>query len=175
MLARLPNILTGARLLALVPFVILLGGADSGVSRTAAIIFCAASVTDFLDGYLARHAHAQTRFGRLVDPLADRLLINVTVILLVVHDRMPWWLALPIIVRDLVLAVALRLRPFHADLEVNMFGKTATAAIMAALALLMLTSSDWPLALYVLGLALSLTAGALYVSNPEGSLESKPS
>jgi cardiolipin synthase (CMP-forming) len=175
MVARLPNILTGARLLALVPFVILLGAADAGVSRAAAVIFCLASFTDFLDGYLARHAHAQTRFGRLVDPLADRLLINIALILLVVHDRIAWWLAAPILVRDLLLAVALRARPFHADLHVNMFGKSATAAIMAALAGLMLTTSDWPLGLYVIGLALSLTAAALYVSDPQGGLESKPS
>ena len=54
MLASVPNILTTARLVALVPFCILLAGASDGQSVPAAIIFAAASATDFLDGYIAR-------------------------------------------------------------------------------------------------------------------------
>src|SRR5690242_16995059 len=59
----LPNLLTGARLVAVVPFAILLAHADNGVSTSAAILFALIASTDFLDGYLARHLGAQTRFG----------------------------------------------------------------------------------------------------------------
>jgi CDP-diacylglycerol--glycerol-3-phosphate 3-phosphatidyltransferase len=174
MLARLPNLLTVARLVAIVPFAVLLARAGDAISTPAAVIFAAASLTDFLDGYLARHAHAQSRFGRLVDPLADRLLIDIALVLLIYHGRLAWWLALPLLLRDVVLAAGLRSR-LRIDLQVNVIGKCATAAIMAALGLLMLTGSDWPLALYVIGLALAVAAAALYLSQPEGGLESKPS
>lgn len=175
MTARLPNLLTAARLVAVVPFAVLLASAHDGVSWPAAGIFAAASLTDFLDGYLARRAHAQTRFGRLVDPLADRLLIDVALVLLALHARLSWWLAAPLLVRDLVLVATLRARPFRTNMQVNLLGKCATAAIMAALGLLMLTGSELPIALYVLGLALSVAAAAFYVNSHPGGLESKPS
>jgi cardiolipin synthase (CMP-forming) len=175
MLARLPNVLTAARMVAIAPFAILLASATDGVSWQAAVIFAAAAFTDFLDGYVARHAHAQSRFGRLVDPLADRLLIDVAVVLMAYHDRLSWWLAAPLLLRDAALVATLRSRPFRTDMEVNLVGKSATAAIMTALALLMLTRSSWPIALYALGLGLSVAAAALYVNARQGGLESKPS
>ncbi len=70
MLASVPNVLTTARLVALVPFCILLAGADDGQSVAAAVIFAAASRTDFLDGYWPA-APTPRRFGRVADPIAD--------------------------------------------------------------------------------------------------------
>src|SRR5690242_9171542 len=170
----LPNALTAARLVAVIPFAILLAEADDGVSTGAAIIFAAASFTDFLDGYLARRYHVQSRFGRIADPLADRLLIDVALVLLVWHDRLAWWLALPVLLRDVLLGVLFRMRGVATEVRVNFAGKTATALIMVALTLLMLTDADWPKALYVAGLALAVTAGVFYLRTP-GGLESKPS
>jgi phosphatidylglycerophosphate synthase len=85
---------------AIVPFTILLARSDDAVSTAAALLFAAAAWTDFLDGYLARHANAQTRFGRIADPLADRLLIDLALVLLVYHQRLEWWLAAPVLLRD---------------------------------------------------------------------------
>ena len=96
----LPNALTAARLVAIVPFTILLARSDDAVSTAAALLVAAAAWTDFLDGYLARHANAQTRFGRIADPLADRLLIDLALVLLVYHQRLEWWLAAPVLLRD---------------------------------------------------------------------------
>jgi CDP-diacylglycerol--glycerol-3-phosphate 3-phosphatidyltransferase len=135
-------------------------------------VFAAAAGTDFLDGYLARHAHVQSRFGRIVDPLADRLLINLALILLVYHQRLEWWLAAPVLLRDALLAAVFRARHDATEVRVNKAGKAATATIMLSLFLLMLIPDDWPKLLYVLGLALSLIAGAKYL---EGELQSKPS
>ncbi len=174
MLSRLPNALTAFRLVAVVPFAVLLARASDGVSVAAAIIFTVASLTDFLDGYLARRYHLQSRFGRIADPLADRLLIDVALLLLVWHDRLQWWLALPVLLRDVLLGVMFRMRGVATEVRVNFTGKTATALIMASLALLMLTDASWPKALYVAGLALAVTAGVFYLRTP-GGLESKPS
>jgi CDP-diacylglycerol--glycerol-3-phosphate 3-phosphatidyltransferase len=171
----LPNALTAARLVAVVPFTILLAQADDAVSPGAALLFAAAACTDFLDGYLARRAHAQSRFGRIVDPLADRLLIDLALILLVYHQRLEWWLAAPVLLRDVLLAAVFRARHEATEVQVNMAGKAGTAAIMLSLFLLMLVDGDWPKLLYVLGLALSVLAAFRYVRPPEGGLESKPS
>ena len=170
----LPNALTAARLVAIVPFTILLARSDDAVSTAAALLFAAAAWTDFLDGYLARHANAQTRFGRIADPLADRLLIDLALVLLVYHQRLEWWLAAPVLLRDALLAAVFRARHEATEVQVNMLGKAGTAAIMLSLFLLMLTEQNWPKVLYVLGLALSVAAGARYLKQ-EGGLESKPS
>src|SRR3712207_439691 len=162
-------------MIAVVPFAVLLATADDAVSRPAAILFAAAAATDFLDGWLARRSHHHSRFGRIVDPLADRALINVALILLVYHDRIPWWLAAPVIARDLVLAALFRAAHAGTRVRVNRAGKTATFVMMVSLAALMVTSQDWPLAVFAAALVLSLTAGLLYVRDVEGRLTSKPS
>jgi CDP-diacylglycerol--glycerol-3-phosphate 3-phosphatidyltransferase len=171
----LPNVLTAARLIAVVPFTVLLARSGDGVSTGAALLFAGAASTDFLDGYLARHAHAQSRFGRIVDPLADRLLIDIALILLVYHNRLEWWLAAPVLVRDALLAAVFRARHEATEVRVNMTGKSATAAIMLSLFLLMLTTANWPKLIYIVGLALSVAAGIQYLTQSEGDLRSKPS
>ena len=82
-LAQLPNALTIARL-ALIPVFVVLRASTSegGHSWPAAILFGAAGVTDQVDGYLARRWHVESRFGKIADPLADRLMIDAAVILL---------------------------------------------------------------------------------------------
>jgi cardiolipin synthase (CMP-forming) len=162
-------------MVAVVPFAFLLATADDAISRPAATLFAAAAFTDFLDGWLARRSDHHSRFGRIVDPLADRALIDVALVLLVYHDRVPWWLAAPVLARDVVLAVLFRAARAGTRVHVNRAGKTATFAMMFALAALMVTSHDWPLAVYAAGLALSLTAALLYVRQVEGRLTSKPS
>ncbi len=175
MLASVPNVLTTARLVALVPFCILLAGSSDGQSGWAALIFAAASATDFLDGYIARHAHASSRFGRIADPLADRLLINLAVILLAYQDRLSWWLAAPLLLRDVYLMITFERRRVATEVQVNQVGKWATAAIMFSLLAMMLTTTIWPVVLYCIGLALSLTAAAVYLARTQGGLTSKPS
>ena len=175
MLKWLPNVLTAARLIAVVPFTVLLARATDAISTAAALLFAAAASTDFLDGYLARHAHAQSRFGRIVDPLADRLLINLALILLVYHHRLEWWLAAPVLLRDAILAAVFRARHEATEVRVNFAGKSATAAIMLSLFLLMLVAGNWPKMVYAVGLALSVAAGAQYLKHAEGGMRSKPS
>jgi CDP-diacylglycerol--glycerol-3-phosphate 3-phosphatidyltransferase len=175
MLGWLPNLLTGARLVAVIPFALLLATAPDAQSTPAAVIFIAASLTDYLDGYLARHAHAITRFGRIADPLADRLLINLCVILLAYHDRLSWWLAVPLLLRDAYLLLVFERRHVATEVRVTMTGKVATALIMVSLAGMMLTPSRVPVVTFALGLGVSLVAGVQYLSRVQGGLTSKPS
>ena len=99
----IPNALTIARLVAIPIFIVVLWDAAGGHSVTAAVIFGLASITDWFDGYLARRYQVGRRFGRLADPLADRLLIGSAVIILYVHDRIPLLVPVLVIGRDLVL------------------------------------------------------------------------
>src|SRR5437870_2366509 len=99
LLAQLPNALTIARLAVIPVFVGLLLATDDGHSWPAAILFGAAAITDQIDGWLARSWHVESAFGKIADPLADRLLIDAAVILLWHFGRLPW-IALAIPARD---------------------------------------------------------------------------
>jgi CDP-diacylglycerol--glycerol-3-phosphate 3-phosphatidyltransferase len=165
-LRPIANVLTALRLAAVVPFAILLAAAGHHASWSAALLFAAASLTDFLDGYLARHTDRASRFGRIADPLADRLLINMALVLLWYEDRLPWWLAAPLLGRDVWLALLFRMRKMSTRVSVNMTGKTATAVIMLSLVLLMITTAPWPQVVFGAGLVLSLAAGARYTRPP---------
>src|SRR6266508_1523426 len=124
-LAQLPNALTVARLALIPVFVALVLGSDNGYSWPAAIVFGAAGATDQIDGFLARRWHVESGFGKIADPLADRLMIDAA-ILLWLEDRLPW-VALAIPARDFVLVVGYPLVVRRGyDFQVNFAGKAAT-------------------------------------------------
>ena len=164
-LAQLPNALTVARLILIPIFAALVLGADGGHSWPAALVFAAAGATDQIDGWLARRWQVESRFGTLADPLADRLMIAVAVILLVVADRLPA-IALAIPARDAVLVL---LYPLVAkrgyDFEVNLAGKAATWLLYASLAFTLATTrgTAWPLWIFWAGFAFAVIALAGYV------------
>ncbi len=159
-LAQLPNALTVARLLLIPVFVALIVPAEGGESWAAAIVFAVAGVTDQVDGFLARRWHVESAFGKIADPLADRLMIDAAVLLLFWHDRLPW-IALLIPARDLALIVLTPLaigRGYR--FEVNLVGKAATWLLYASLAFLMVTTegTDWPLWIFWAGVVLALVS-----------------
>jgi CDP-diacylglycerol--glycerol-3-phosphate 3-phosphatidyltransferase len=136
---NLPNVLTVLRIL-LVPVLVvaLLGNTPEG-DVLAAIVFALASLTDFADGYLARTRGSVTTFGKLMDPLADKLLIIAALLSLVSLGRLPAWVAMVIIARELAVTV-LRLGATQAGvvMAASLFGKVKTclqiAAILAVIA-----------------------------------------
>jgi len=165
-LARLPNALTIARLAALPLFWWVLLEAHHGRSALAFVVFGVAALTDWFDGWLARRYGSFSRFGRLADPLADRLLIDSAVILLWHHGRLPLLAPALIIGRDVVLALGIGSAARHGyELSVVYLGKTATAALMVGLGFMLLLprSASWPPVLFWAGLALSLAAGCVYL------------
>src|SRR5919197_633761 len=89
-LAQLPNALTVVRLGLIPLFVVFVVQAGGDRSWAAGGVFGAAAITDQVDGWLARRWRVESNFGKLADPLADRLMIDAAIILLVVYDRLPW-------------------------------------------------------------------------------------
>jgi CDP-diacylglycerol--glycerol-3-phosphate 3-phosphatidyltransferase len=165
-LAQLPNALTVLRLALIPVFALLMLGADAGRSWPAALVFGAAGVTDQLDGWLARRWRVESAFGKVADPLADRLMIDAAVLALWLHGRLPWP-ALAILARDIVLVGGYKLVVGRGyDFSVSTLGKLATWVLYLALGLLMVTSerTAWPLWLFWTGLALAVAAAGLYVA-----------
>jgi CDP-diacylglycerol--glycerol-3-phosphate 3-phosphatidyltransferase len=166
-LAQLPNALTVLRLALIPVFVVLMLAADDGKSWAAALVFAAAGATDQLDGWLARQWRVESAFGKVADPLADRLMIDAAVVLLWLADRLPWPALLLVVGRDALLVAGYKfVVPRGYDFSVNTLGKLATWVLYASLAFLMVTSAgtDWPLWLFWTGVALAVTAGLLYVA-----------
>src|SRR5271163_3097600 len=136
---NLPNVLTVLRIMLVPALVVALLGNTPGGDVLAAIVFALASLTDFVDGYLARARAEITTFGKLMDPLADKLLIVAALISLVSLHRLAAWVAMIIITRELAVTV-LRLGATQAGvvLAASMFGKVKTcmqiAAILAVIA-----------------------------------------
>ena len=164
-LAQLPNALTVARLVAIPVFVWLVLTADGGHSWAAAILFGAAGATDQIDGWLARRWHVESAFGRVADPLADRLMIDAAIILLLVAHRLPW-AALVILARDALLITGYKVVvPRGYELSVNLVGKTATWLLYASLGFVLAThaGTDWPLWIFWCGLVLAVAAFVLYL------------
>jgi CDP-diacylglycerol--glycerol-3-phosphate 3-phosphatidyltransferase len=97
---NLPNLLTLVRILLIPVFVILFFTPTPGRSLSAAVIFVVAAVTDLLDGYIARRTGQVTKLGKLLDPIADKLLILSALILLVNIDRVSALVAILVIARE---------------------------------------------------------------------------
>ena len=156
-LAQIPNALTVFRLILIPVFVALLVAADGGHSWPAAIVFGVAGVTDQIDGWLARRWQVESSFGKIADPLADRLMIDAAVLLLWHAGRLPW-VALAIPARDLALIAGYKLVVGRGyDFSVNFTGKIATWLLYASLAFVMVTreGTDWPLWIFWAGVAVA--------------------
>ncbi len=115
----LPNLLTYGRIAA-VPAIVLLYYLEGNVGRwLALLIFIAASITDFLDGYLARVWQLQSAIGRMLDPIADKLLVATSLMLLVSDNTIGGWsllAAIVILTREISVS---GLREFLAELRVS--------------------------------------------------------
>ncbi len=129
----LPNALTIARLAALPVLLVVLIRAPGPTSVTAAVIFGVVGATDILDGALARTLHAESRFGRLADPLADRLLVGVGLVGLILLDRIHWTAPAILIARDVVLVAGfVVLARRGVEMRVDLAGKASSALTMFA-------------------------------------------
>ena len=106
---NLPNVITIARICS-VPVFVGFAFADSDAAAIAAfVIFLAASLSDLVDGYLARRWAISSKFGAFMDPLADKLLVGAALVALVATRSFPWWAAVIIGVREVAVSL-LRVR-----------------------------------------------------------------
>ncbi len=173
-LAQLPNALTLLRL-ALIPFfVAVYVSAGDGSSWAAGWIFLVAGITDQVDGFLARRWRVESRFGKLADPLADRLMIDAAVILLWLEGKLPWPGAVVIVLRDVILVGGYRLlMPKGVELSVSLMGKVATWLLYLSVGILTVVGheTEWPLWLFWVALGLALLAAAQYVVTARREVE----
>ena len=140
---NLPNKLTLARVI-LVPFLVLflLTGFGGEANRYICIlIFVAASLTDWFDGYMERKNNLITNFGKFMDPLADKLLVCSALICMIELKRLPAWIVLIIIAREFIIS-GFRLVAAENGVVIaaNMWGKYKTATQMIMIILLILDS-----------------------------------
>jgi CDP-diacylglycerol---glycerol-3-phosphate 3-phosphatidyltransferase len=164
-LQRLPNALTIARLGMIPVFVILMVQGGEGQNWPAGIVFGVAGITDQIDGYLARRWQVESDFGRIFDPLADRLMIDAAVILLFIQDHMPAAGLVVILGRDLLLLFGYKaVAPEGYEINVNILGKAATWLLYAGIAFMIVTdnSTEWPYWIFWAGLVLAVAAGVVY-------------
>ena len=173
----IPNLFTFLRLAGVPLFVYLALGPHA--DGWAVLVLALGGSSDWVDGFLARRLHQVSRLGELLDPIADRLYIVTTVIVLTVRSVVPLWFTLALLARELALAVCLLiLRRFgYGPPPVHYVGKTATFILLAALpALLLATASPgsawwshpvgWSLAWW--GLVLYWIAALLYAAQVVG-------
>jgi CDP-diacylglycerol--glycerol-3-phosphate 3-phosphatidyltransferase len=102
---NLPNVLTVVRILLVPVLVVALLGETKDGDLLAAVVFAAASATDAIDGYLARARNSVTTFGKLMDPIADKLLVIAALFALVSLGRVEAWIAMVIVTRELAVTV----------------------------------------------------------------------
>ena len=164
-LAQIPNALTVMRLLLIPVYIGLVLASDGGHTWPAAIVFGVAGVSDQIDGWLARRWRVESRFGKIADPLADRLMIVAAIVLLWHAGRLPW-VALALPARDLALVAGYKLVVERGyDFSVNLAGKIATWFLYASLAFVMVTreGTDWPLWIFWAGFGFAVVSLAGYV------------
>jgi cardiolipin synthase (CMP-forming) len=168
----LPNLITLARLACLPLFLWLLFGKEDRAA--AAALLALLGITDWVDGYLARHLGQVSELGKILDPVADRLLFLVAAGGILIDGSVPTWFAVIVLVREtLVGGATLVLAALGARrIDVTWFGKAGTFGLMIAFPLFLASHSDlsWADTAGVLAwiagipaLALSLYATVLYV------------
>ncbi|MCW7481497.1 CDP-diacylglycerol--glycerol-3-phosphate 3-phosphatidyltransferase [Leptospira kanakyensis] len=138
-IANIPNLLTVLRVLALPFFIFALFQKEWEYQIFAFVLFALASLTDLVDGYLARKWNQQTEFGKFLDPLADKfLVIGCFVTFLFIHEPIEVWMVVLIISRDMLITflryIAVR---SGKSLRTTMMGKVKTAFQMGAILMIL--------------------------------------
>ncbi|WP_163833338.1 CDP-diacylglycerol--glycerol-3-phosphate 3-phosphatidyltransferase [Spartinivicinus ruber] len=163
---NIPNILTTLRIV-LIPIIVVIYYVPMPWSyHVSAIIFAVAAITDWFDGYLARKLNQTTPFGAFLDPVADKLMVAVALVLLV-EEHANFWLTLPaliIIGREIVISA---LREWMAELgkrtsvAVSFIGKLKTTAQMVAIFVLLTAPVGIETTGYFIGFGLLYVAAIL--------------
>jgi CDP-diacylglycerol--glycerol-3-phosphate 3-phosphatidyltransferase len=157
---NVPNALTLLRILML-PFFAYYLLADSGDSEAyrtaAAAIFVVASITDFLDGYIARRQGIVTTFGKVADPIADKALTGTALIGLALLGELPWWVPGIILTREVLVTVLRFWVIQHGVISAGRGGKLKTVSQMVAITLFLLPGVPDTVRWWAMGIAIALT------------------
>ena len=184
MFKHVPNILTMCRFV-LIPFIF---GTIVEKNYVAAFVFLTLSgITDVLDGFIARKFNFITNFGKLIDPLADKMLINGVMIFLAINFKslegkdltFPFFLVILMIIRDLIVdSLRFVAASKNKVIAANMFGKAKTVLEMVAITFVLLNGfpfslfdSSWPYLVHISDILcyaacfMSLLSGAIYLKD----------
>jgi len=168
---NVPNLLSISRILAVPVFIALMLSGEPDRALIAGIVFSVASATDWLDGYLARKWGQVTKIGKLLDPVADKILVASALIMLVDIDRVPAWVAIIIIGREIAVT---GLRAMAASdgiiIPAENMGKWKVGAQITAVLCLLLDyhlGKDWigdigRIAIYI-AMVLAVVSGMRYI------------
>ena len=166
---NVPNALTLVRILLVPVLVVAILQATPHGSWVAAAVFAAAAFTDTLDGYLARSRRSVTTFGKVMDPIADKLLIAAALISLVSLNRVEPWVAMVIIAREFAVS-GLRVAAGQQGVVIpaSLLGKVKTITQVAAVLALIAVhdTGDWWVQVFLyLAVTATLASGADYFLN----------
>jgi CDP-diacylglycerol---glycerol-3-phosphate 3-phosphatidyltransferase len=166
----LPNAIGLLRLALLPVFGVIELSSDTGVEASAAVIYAVAAWTDYADGIAARVTGQYSRFGALLDPVVDRLLVLCGVVACWYHDLLPRWALAVLVARELFMLVAGREALKRGrELRINMVGRWAVWPVMSAIFLALCGVDTFADVLLYLGVVLTLWATALYVRDARPS------
>ena len=171
-IVTVPNVVTLVRLACIPLYVWLLFGAKHQVE--AAALLAVLGATDWIDGYIARRFHQVSTLGKVLDPVADRVLVVTAVITIMIHGAVPIWFGVATLAREVVVsgAVLLLASLGAARIDVLWVGKAGTFALMTAYPLFLVSygTADWQQVIRVgawiigiIGLTLAWVAAASYV------------
>jgi CDP-diacylglycerol--glycerol-3-phosphate 3-phosphatidyltransferase len=161
---NVPNGLTVLRLLLVPVFAWLLlrdGGADTSSRIWSAVVFFGASLTDLVDGELARRQGQVTTFGKVADPIADKALTGTALVGLSYLGELPWWVTIVILVREVGVTLLRFWVIRHGVIPASRGGKVKTVAQMVAILMYLLPLTGWLVTAseVVMGIAVLLTIG----------------
>jgi CDP-diacylglycerol--glycerol-3-phosphate 3-phosphatidyltransferase len=171
----IPNLVGYTRLAAIPVFLYLALDSGDGRTASAAILFAAIALGDYVDGFLARATGQYSRMGALLDPIVDRLTILSGAVVCWHFELLPRWALAVLVARELVtLALAQAALRRGLELEVNWLGRAAVWPVMAAIFFAMAVDGWFPTALFLLGLVTAILATALYLRMGFHDLRRRP-
>jgi len=140
---NVPNKLTMGRIILAIPFIYFLGMSNGSNGFTyrmiALVLFALASITDFLDGYIARKNNMITDFGKLMDPLADKILVISALVVFVEIDFLPSWISIVVLAREFLISGIRSLAAANGEvIAAGNLGKYKTTAQMIGIIIIML-------------------------------------
>jgi CDP-diacylglycerol---glycerol-3-phosphate 3-phosphatidyltransferase len=156
---NLPNTITLLRI-SVVPFLFfLLAEPGKFWSLILAILFVIASITDFFDGYIARKYQMITTMGKFLDPIADKIIVNTAMILLIPIGRIPAWIVAITIIRDLIVDVIRSIASSEGIyIQASMLGKQKTVAQLIAVTALIIHYPLFGLDAHMIGIVVLYVA-----------------
>ena len=168
-----PNAIGFVRLALIPVFLVVALSSGDGRSSLAAALFALIAWSDYFDGIAARLTGQYSRLGTLLDPATDRLLIVSGVVVAYRFDLLPRWALIVLAARELFMLVVSQFAMRRLDMQVRMTGRWAVWPTMSALFFAMLIDSWLPETLLYIGLALTLSATALYLFDGARALRSQ--